>query len=157
MKRFRFLFVLSFVLLCGLTACSKSSDKVSDKVTDKVSANSTEKHLYKAEIEIIDYGVISLTLDADAAPITVANFVKLAKSGFYNGLTFHRIMKGFMMQGGDPNGGRHRRLRRKNKGRVSAKRIQQSDFTQAWNHFHGSFLQFLRQRLFSVFYYACRQ
>ena len=45
-----------------------------------------------------------MELDADVAPITVTNFVNLAKKGFYNGLTFHRIMSGFMIQGGDPNG-----------------------------------------------------
>ena len=47
---------------------------------------------------------MELELDADVAPITVTNFVNLAKKGFYNGLTFHRIMSGFMIQGGDPNG-----------------------------------------------------
>ena len=57
-----------------------------------------------AEIEIEGYGTISLELDGKSAPITVENFVKLAESGFYDGLTFHRIMEGFMMQGGDPNG-----------------------------------------------------
>ena len=56
------------------------------------------------DIEIQDYGIISVELDADKAPITVTNFVDLANSGFYNGLTFHRIMDGFMMQGGDPEG-----------------------------------------------------
>ena len=60
-----------------------------------------------ADIIIKDYGTITVKLDFDAAPMTVANFMKLAESGFYDGLTFHRIMKGFMMQGGDPlgNGG----------------------------------------------------
>ncbi|MCR4702566.1 MAG: peptidylprolyl isomerase [Saccharofermentans sp.] len=60
--------------------------------------------LHHVDIEIQDYGVISVELDADKAPITVTNFVDLANSGFYNGLTFHRIMDGFMMQGGDPQG-----------------------------------------------------
>ncbi len=55
-------------------------------------------------MKIKDYGEVKLELDADAAPITVANFVKLAKSGFYDGLTFHRIIDGFMIQGGDPLG-----------------------------------------------------
>ncbi len=55
-------------------------------------------------ISVKDYGDISLTLDADTAPITVTNFIGLAKSGFYDGLTFHRIMDGFMIQGGDPLG-----------------------------------------------------
>lgn len=59
---------------------------------------------HHVEINIKDYGTIKVELDADAAPITVTNFVKLAKEGFYDGLTFHRIMNGFMMQGGDPNG-----------------------------------------------------
>ena len=59
---------------------------------------------YIAEIKIEDYGTITLELDGDAAPITVENFVKLAQSGFYDGLTFHRIMEGFMMQGGCPAG-----------------------------------------------------
>lgn len=58
-----------------------------------------------ATIEIKDYGTITVALDASAAPETVANFVSLAKSGFYDGLTFHRIMEGFMMQGGAPKEG----------------------------------------------------
>ena len=59
---------------------------------------------YIAEIQIEEYGTITLELDGDAAPITVENFVKLAKEGFYDGLTFHRIIDGFMMQGGCPKG-----------------------------------------------------
>ncbi len=59
---------------------------------------------HHAKIEIKNYGTIELELDADTAPITVANFAKLVNEGFYNGLTFHRIMEGFMMQGGDPEG-----------------------------------------------------
>ncbi len=59
---------------------------------------------HHATIEVADYGTIKLELDADSAPITVANFAKLANEGFYNGLTFHRIIEGFMIQGGDPNG-----------------------------------------------------
>ena len=48
--------------------------------------------------------VIELQLDAAAAPITVANFEKLARQGFYNGLTFHRVVDEFCLQGGDPDG-----------------------------------------------------
>ncbi|MBO5109481.1 MAG: peptidylprolyl isomerase [Clostridia bacterium] len=62
------------------------------------------KGLHYVEIKVKDYGVIKLTLDADTAPITVTNFLKLVKKGFYDGLTFHRIMEGFMIQGGDPKG-----------------------------------------------------
>ena len=58
----------------------------------------------KAIITVKDYGTITVELDRDTAPITVDNFVELAKSGFYDGLTFHRIIAGFMIQGGDPMG-----------------------------------------------------
>ena len=59
---------------------------------------------HHATIQVEGYGAIKLELDADVAPITVANFAKLAGEGFYDGLTFHRIIEGFMVQGGDPNG-----------------------------------------------------
>lgn len=59
---------------------------------------------HHVEIHIKDKGVIAVELDADSAPITVTNFMNLAKEGFYDGLTFHRIIDGFMMQGGDPKG-----------------------------------------------------
>ncbi len=49
-------------------------------------------------------GDITVELDADKAPKTVTNFVALSKIGYYNGLTFHRVIPGFMIQGGDPNG-----------------------------------------------------
>ena len=67
------------------------------------------KGSYKAEnpvatIEVKDYGTINVELYADIAPITVANFAKLVNEGFYNGLTFHRIISGFMIQGGCPIG-----------------------------------------------------
>ena len=88
-----------------------SSDSKSADAEDKDSSTSvlldTSKELtgtHHAEIEVKDYGTIDVELDADTAPITVTNFVKLAQEGFYDGLTFHRIMEGFMIQGGDPNG-----------------------------------------------------
>lgn len=55
------------------------------------------------EISFKDYGKMELELDADVAPITVTNFIKLVESEFYNGKTMHRIIDGFMIQGGDPN------------------------------------------------------
>ncbi len=58
----------------------------------------------KAIIEMENGGVMTLELYPETAPITVANFVKLAKEGFYNGLIFHRVIAGFMIQGGDPTG-----------------------------------------------------
>ena len=68
-----------------------------------VSADDLEISHY-ADIEIKDRGTVTVALDRSAAPETVDNFVALSESGFYDGLTFHRIMDGFMMQGGDPNG-----------------------------------------------------
>lgn len=55
-------------------------------------------------MEIKNFGTVKIELDPKQAPITVANFEKLVKEGFYNGLTFHRIIYGFMIQGGDPTG-----------------------------------------------------
>ena len=71
--------------------------------------NKEEKSMYSsgkhhAQIVIKNYGTISLELDADMAPITVENFANLVNEGFYDGLTFHRIISGFMIQGGDPEG-----------------------------------------------------
>ena len=77
------------------------SDGTTVGVLDTTEQLSGKHH---AEIIIKDYGTIAVELDADTAPITVTNFVKLAQEGFYDGLTFHRIMDGFMMQGGDPLG-----------------------------------------------------
>ena len=88
--------VLSAVLL---TACG-SKTAPEPAATPAGSAG----QLRHAEITVKDYGTIKLELDEGAAPITVANFIQLAQSGFYDGLTFHRIMDGFMIQGGDPDG-----------------------------------------------------
>lgn len=62
----------------------------------------TGKHY--VEMKVKDYGTIKLELDSDVAPITVTNFINLVNSKFYDGLTFHRIIDGFMIQGGDPLG-----------------------------------------------------
>ena len=60
--------------------------------------------VYVVEIIVKDYGTITLELDAVSAPKTVANFIKLVEADFYDGLTFHRVQKGFMIQGGCPEG-----------------------------------------------------
>ena len=54
--------------------------------------------------EMSDGGIIKIELDPKAAPITCANFEKLVSEGFYDGLIFHRVIAGFMIQGGDPTG-----------------------------------------------------
>lgn len=79
----------------------------------------TEKQ-YIADIDIRDYGTITVELDSKSAPKTVKNFVELSESGFYDGLTFHRIMEGFMMQGGDPDGNGSGGSGKKIKGEFSA-------------------------------------
>lgn len=91
-----------------LTSTSGQAGAQSDSGKGKeesslIQADVEAKSCY-ADIEIEGYGTISVYLDADSAPATVSNFVGLARSGFYDGLTFHRIMEGFMMQGGDPMG-----------------------------------------------------
>ena len=68
------------------------------------SASGGEDGTVMIEIEMENGGVIKLELYPDVAPITVDNFVSLAKDGFYDGLIFHRVIKGFMIQGGDPEG-----------------------------------------------------
>jgi len=76
------------------------------------------------QIDIADYGSITAELDADTAPITVTNFMKLTESGFYDGLTFHRIISGFMIQGGDPNGNGTGGSDQKIKGEFSANGVE---------------------------------
>ena len=89
MKKFFAIALVLALLVGGLAACGKDE-------------GASGKH--HVESDIRDYGTVTVELDADSAPITVANFLKLSKGGFYDGLTFHRIINGFMMQGGDPEG-----------------------------------------------------
>lgn len=77
--------ILAFIMCGLLTACS-------------------DKGPVHVEMSVKDFGVIQLELYPDIAPITVDNFVSLVKDGFYDGLTFHRVRSGFMIQGGDPKG-----------------------------------------------------
>ena len=97
---FRLIAIFVVISALLLSACSKAPAAPAAPAEDagEIIESCT------AIIEIENYGSITLVLDGKAAPITVKNFVELAESGFYNGLTFHRIMSGFMMQGGDPLG-----------------------------------------------------
>ena len=92
------LLVICAVLLFGSTAMA---DSIFSAWFGK-KENLTGVHY--VEIEVENYGVITAELYADIAPITVTNFVKLVNEKFYDGLTFHRIISGFMIQGGDPLG-----------------------------------------------------
>lgn len=119
MKKLTALF-LSVVMCSALLAgcgSSKSDDTAASDTTETTTEETTEETtdaseedtelltgLHHVTIDVKDYGTISLELDADTAPISVTNFINLAKDGFYDGLTFHRIISGFMIQGGDPKG-----------------------------------------------------
>ena len=96
---------LAALLLLSMAGCGKTdTDTITGSKADKPAAETAGVGTHHAEIDIQDYGTVTVELDGDAAPITVQNFMDLANAGFYNGLTFHRIIAGFMMQGGDPNG-----------------------------------------------------
>lgn len=87
------IFVLIFIIMsCYLTG--KNTKKQDNYLSGT----------YKVQIKVKEYGVIDLELDADNTPITVTNFIDLVNKKFYDGLTFHRIIKNFMVQGGDPEG-----------------------------------------------------
>lgn len=87
---------------CGAKGGKTESSSTAQESVEGQEGLLTGKH--HVEIQVKDYGVIKAELDADVAPITVTNFVDLAKEGFYDGLTFHRVIAGFMIQGGDPAG-----------------------------------------------------
>ena len=91
----KFIAVLLSVICCiSLLGCQKEE-------TDNTEYLSGFHHV---EIDVDGYGTLILELDADTAPITVTNFINLASEGFYDGLTFHRVIPEFMIQGGDPSG-----------------------------------------------------
>lgn len=101
--------LLAAMMLFGLAACGSGGTEDSNgsgalDAQENSGETADISGLHHVEITVQDYGTISVELDADTAPITVANFLKLAEEGFYDGLTFHRIMSGFMIQGGDPQG-----------------------------------------------------
>ena len=86
----------------GEEQAATTSDDSSQADVDPSDPYATGVH--HATIEVADYGTIEVALNANVAPITVSNFCHLAEQGFYDGLTFHRIVPGFMIQGGDPEG-----------------------------------------------------
>jgi len=112
--------VLLVFVGCATEKDADSLQKTYTSATDKEPAQTPEQAVAESptpaaeaieedeEVNITitmkDGGVMKLELYPDKAPKTVENFTKLAKEGFYDGLTFHRIMEGFMIQGGDPEG-----------------------------------------------------
>lgn len=102
---FTLVILTTFMFTFG--GCGKAEEAENTNSTDTTDVEQEVELLsgkHQVNIIIKDMGTISVELDADAAPITVTNFVNLAEAGFYDGVTFHRIIEGFMMQGGDPTG-----------------------------------------------------
>ncbi len=128
MKKTVILLLCAFLFSAALTGCSSDTADTGDtKASDTEGSGNADDSdpartgedtdsgdpgtntglqngLHHVEIDINGYGTIALELDADTAPISVTNFMALAEDGFYDGLTFHRIIDGFMIQGGDPLG-----------------------------------------------------
>lgn len=124
MKKIGLLFgcLVLFFCLVGCNKIEKSNEpKNKEKEEEKYM---TGKHNVKIEIE--EYGDIELELDADIAPITVTNFINLVNDKFYDGLTFHRIISGFMIQGGDPKGNGTGGSDKKIKGEFSSNGVENS-------------------------------
>ena len=112
----RKLYTLIMVILIGILTVGCSSSNKDTTTSNQGNNNNDEKYLSKeteksgndenpiATIEMEDGDIIKLELYPEIAPNTVRNFISLANSNFYNGTIFHRVIKGFMIQGGDPEG-----------------------------------------------------
>ncbi len=105
--------VSAVLLVCSLSGCAKTEefknevqDSVTDVYADKAYGFQTEKPAKGETVAVMhtSMGDISIRLFPEAAPKAVENFVKLSQKGYYNGLTFHRVIQDFMIQGGDPKG-----------------------------------------------------
>ena len=100
-KRNKIIGIIAVLLVAGAALLfALGGGKETSQPAGPISMNPT----HNVQIDVQDYGTITAELYGEAAPITVANFVKLVNEGFYDGLTFHRIISGFMIQGGDPLG-----------------------------------------------------
>ncbi len=115
----KFVVLLSFILMLSLSACSSKENSTNKKEEiafpevdgnieegkiDDISFKESSKITNYIKIEMADSSIILLELYPDKAPITVKNFQKLVQEHFYDNLTFHRVVKNFMVQGGDPTG-----------------------------------------------------
>ena len=91
---------------CGANSTNESEKENTEKAQEKSGEETKEinENLPLVTMKIKDYGTIQLELYPEVAPNTVNNFISLANSGFYDGLTFHRVIKDSMIQGGDPDG-----------------------------------------------------
>ena len=112
------LLTVLLALVVALAACGSQTSTTSSDDTTATEATTEETQdaaepqdddpyatgIHHVIIEVEDYGTIEVALNANAAPITTSNFCHLVENGFYDGLTFHRVISGFMIQGGDPLG-----------------------------------------------------
>ena len=106
MKKLIYILLIISLSLLGLVGCNEEPIKEPEKtkIENNSDNESTFKGTHQVEIEVKEYGTIYIDLDAESAPVTVSNFIKLVEDGFYDGLTYHRIISGIMIQGGDPLG-----------------------------------------------------
>ncbi|MDE8340317.1 peptidylprolyl isomerase [Erysipelothrix rhusiopathiae] len=103
MKKIKTLIAISFFVLISLTGCSQTKEQPKPDSSSEVQDFSKDTNPI-VTIEMEDGGIIKLELYPDIAPNTVNNFIKLVEDSFYDGLLFHRVIPGFMIQGGDPKG-----------------------------------------------------
>lgn len=98
--------MLALIFVIGsLSSCAKSVGELGTGYSDYAVDRDIEgRDIHYVEMGVRGYGKIIILLDATSAPKTVENFLTLVRDGFYDGLTFHRVIKDFMIQGGDPKG-----------------------------------------------------
>ncbi|MBQ6367498.1 MAG: peptidylprolyl isomerase [Erysipelotrichaceae bacterium] len=103
-------YLIALLLLAGLCSCSKPTSNTTTVPAPTAESEGSAEPVAPAEpitveMTVKDYGTVRMEVYPDIAPKTVENFVALVKDGFYDGKTFHRIINGFMIQGGaDPEG-----------------------------------------------------
>lgn len=103
-KYTKLILMLIFISSIMLIGCGKSSKQNSENEGTYINSSEGIEHLPIATINVRNYGIIEAVLYPEVAPNTVNNFISLANGGFYNNLKFHRVIKDFMIQGGDPKG-----------------------------------------------------
>lgn len=99
--KWKLFIICSLFIFIFTTSCSKETKK---REIDSFNYQETTEVTNYVKIEMVDKKAMIIELKPEVAPITVANFQKLVQNKFYDNLTFHRIIKGFMIQGGDPDG-----------------------------------------------------
>lgn len=104
MKRIAIAFLLGAVLLCFLGSCRKNGSAAYEPTPEEFTFTETDEQTNFVKLEMADGSLILMELFPQNAPITVQNFKKLVAEHFYDGVTFHRVIQGFMIQGGDPDG-----------------------------------------------------